>query len=664
MAKNDRLLIDGVLDERVSIALPSDKRDEAFEYLVVEQILKDLDFSPDELLSGLTDGRQDGGIDGFYIVVNGHLLQDVESFGWPRTGSELRVAIITSKHHDTYKQSPLDTLIATFSELLDFAIDEKQLQGAYSQTLLRMRANLMYAYRRLSPRLASFSLGVYYASRGDTTQIGEEVRSRAAQITELVTESFGGCNAEFVFVGATELIQLLRRTRNYTLELPFVDALAKGERYVVLVRLRDFYDFVSEEGRLRRYLFDSNVRDFMGRNRVNEDIAATLHDADSPDFWWLNNGVTILASSAAITGKSIQATDVQIVNGLQTTECIFRHFEQSDAPDERCLLVKVIVTKDESVRDDIIRATNNQTDVELASLHATDKIQRDIEDVLRLHGLFYERRKNFYANQGQPLSELVTPLYAAAGYIALVMKAPHAAASLRSKFMRSSESYDAVFSPDAPLTVWPKIVRVLKCIDAELESLRPAGRPTERFLKGWRYILGLLLVAQHFGKYTFSAEDLSRFDTDIVTRDAIEELWHELNRFAATDRRFSGWNSLGRVKAACGYFADRWGITGAAMVGGRWVAKTDRSGQTLVTEEFVEKVRATLPPQPWKPGIHRTVSEQLRCSTDDYFAAVEKLIADGVFLQQKDGVLYDVDGNVVSFDSERVDPDTLELRSK
>ena len=99
MAKNDQLLIDGIIDERVSLRLPSDRRDETFEYLAFEQILKDLDFSSDEIKSGSIDGRGDGGIDGFYIVVNGHLLQDIDSFVWTKTGTDLRLTLITCKHH-------------------------------------------------------------------------------------------------------------------------------------------------------------------------------------------------------------------------------------------------------------------------------------------------------------------------------------------------------------------------------------------------------------------------------------------------------------------------------------------------------------------------------------------------------------------------------------
>lgn len=665
MAKNDRLLLDGIIDDRVHIRLPSDKRDEAFEYLAFEQLLKDFDLSHDEIIQGLVDGRQDGGLDGFFILVNGHLLQDPESFVWPRSNAELRIVLITCKHHDTFKQATLDALIATLTELLDFSIEDALLTGAYSEALLRMRDNLKYAYRKLSPRLSNFAVNVHYVSRGDTSDIGDEVGARGQQIAALVKDSFCSCRAEFSFVGSTELVELHRKIPNYTLEIPFVEALAKGERYVVLVRLSDYFGFISENGKLRRHLFESNVRDFMGLNRVNEDIKATLENPSSTDFWWLNNGVTILATSAAITGKSIQANDVQIVNGLQTTESIFRHFSQSaSAADDRCVLVKVIVTKDEAVRDAIIRATNNQTDVELASLHATDKIQRDIEAVLLRHGLFYERRKNYYANQGHTPVELVTPLYAAAGFVALILKAPQAAASLRSKFMRSPSSYESVFNATTPLEVWPKIVHILKKIDAELESLRPQNKITDKFLKSWRYITAFILVSQHFGRFTYTPQDLARFDISHITPAEVERIWRELNRHVTSGTRMAGWTSFRHVVSVCEQLANTYGIKNVKALT-IWPppppAVRLSTPTKPLTETFVANVKALLPAQPWKPGIHRSITTQLKCKTSDYFAAVDRLIEDGVFLRQRDGVLYDPDGNVVSFDPDRVDPTTLEL---
>ncbi|WP_256449285.1 AIPR family protein [Candidatus Pantoea bituminis] len=147
---------------------------------------------------------------------------------------------------------------------------------------------------------------------------------------------------------------------------------------------------------MRRYLFESNVRDFMGLNAVNEDIKSTLSDQDSPDFWLLNNGVTILSTSAQLIGQSIYMEDIQIVNGLQTSESIFRYFDDGGSDQhERAVMVKVIVSSDESVRDQIIRATNNQTAVEQYSLHATERIQKDVEEILLRNGFFMIEERIF-----------------------------------------------------------------------------------------------------------------------------------------------------------------------------------------------------------------------------------------------------------------------------
>ena len=172
MAKNDKILIDGIIDERRDLKIPSDKQDEVFEFFVFEQLLKDYDLSREELEFGNVDGQNDGGIDGFYIFINGHLLIDPEKFNWPKSGSSLEVWIITCKHHDTFKQAPLDSLIASISELFDFTLDDDGLKGDYSEELLLQRNFLKQAYRKVSPRLREFKVNYYYASRGTTTELG------------------------------------------------------------------------------------------------------------------------------------------------------------------------------------------------------------------------------------------------------------------------------------------------------------------------------------------------------------------------------------------------------------------------------------------------------------------------------------------------------------
>ena len=81
-----------------------------------------------------------------------------------------------------------------------------------------------------------------------------------------------------------------------------------------------------------------------------------------------------------------------------------------------------------------------------------------------------------------------------------------------------------------------------------------------------------------------------------------------------------------------------------------------------VTWEFISQVNEILPEQPWKPGVHIEVCSKLGCIKPDYFSAVAILIEEGLRYTQKDGVVFDQDGNVISIDSERVDLESLKLK--
>lgn len=667
---NDQILVDGIIDELVDSRSASVSRDEAFELLAIQQILKDFDLSEDELQQGWTDGSRDGGIDGLYVFVNGHLLQDPLSFHWPKSGAELTVFVITCKHHASFKQAVLDNLVASCEELFDLAQDDSAWNEKYSQDLLAIRRNLALAYRKLSPRLDRFSLNFIYASRGDAEIVGKEVDARSKQLAGIGSKKFPGATVSFEFVGASRLVTLYRQRPTYELELKFTASLSQGERYVLLAELSDYFRFVTDGGKLRRYLFDSNVRDFMGENRVNEDIRMSLENRDegAPDFWWLNNGVTILATAATIIGQSIKLSNIQIVNGLQTTESVFRHLSSLNGEsDNRLILIKVIVTDEDRVRDAIIRATNNQTTVELASLRATDKVQRDVEDILHQNGIYYERRKNFYVNQGISPTDIVTPLYAGAGYLALVLKHPETAATLKSKFMRKEELYASIFSPEVDFRVWPHIVGLLKLVDNVIDSLRPISVSTDRFLKGWRYVTAFVVLSRRFGKYTYTVKDLIDLDVGSISNAEIKSAYDFLLQYPRTPNFRAFWTFRRNFLNACQDLTQREGIDGYAFLAGRPHATEGDSYRNEpnenVDEELLERAKGVIPPQPWKPGVHKDVMEILGISNVLYSRVIDVLVAEGVLLNQRDGVLYDLDGNVVRFDEERVDPITLQLKS-
>jgi hypothetical protein len=413
MAKNDRLLLDQIISELAA----SQKLNvgEVFQRFAISEILKDCDLVSDELDLGLVDGRDDGGIDAWYTLLDGELLSDVEDVGRKRSGGLIEVFIFTAKHHDTFKQEPVVQLYATALDLLDLASDDSDLISRYNEDLLSCRAifrDCLVKTARSGPKLR---MTFCYVSRGDSSSVGESIRARSDALVAECHRLFSDCKVEFLYLGAAEVLAASRKLKDSSSVLTFAEGpLSRGStNYVGLAKLADYYRFVTEpDGKLRRYLFESNVRDYVGRTTVNNSISQTLRSSapsEAEDFWWLNNGVTVISSKAKVIGKDLHLENVQIVNGLQTTESLHRHFQDVDgASDDRCILVKVLVTAEKALANRIILATNNQNKVDLASLHATDKIQRDIEDLLARRGWYYDRRKNFHANQGRPSSAIVS----------------------------------------------------------------------------------------------------------------------------------------------------------------------------------------------------------------------------------------------------------------
>lgn len=660
MAKNDVTLLDALIDQRAAL-LPGADRGEVFEYFVLQQVLKSFDLSEDDIDFGWTDGKHDGGVDGFYTFVNDHLVTEPNTFPWPRSSASVEVFLITCKHRDTFKQEPLDAMLASLQEVIDLSKPNAVLAGAYSADVLRARDIFLATYRQLSLLRPSLRFQVVYASRGNTEELGESIRARGAQIETLFKTYFSASDVKFETLGAAELVELYRQTKSFSLSLPFLEQLtADQDGYVVLASLLDYSSFVSDErGALRRYLFDSNVRDFLGDNVVNSDIAITLRDKSAPNFWWLNNGVTILATSATVVGKQLQLKDIQIVNGLQTTESIYRYFADTTEPQnaKRSLLVKVIVSDDEKIRDQVIRATNNQSAVQPAALHATEKIQHDIEQILAQREWYYERRTNYFRNAGKLESRIVAPLFVASGVVSIIFKNP-VSPVIRQKDLRIPEAYDEVFSLDHPILIWPAVVESLKLAEAELLRVRVVSvglRP--RFLATWRGLLSFLVVAKHFGTFHYSAKDVASLKVGTLAEKEFADVW-ELIR---SNMKASTKATIPFVEKICNQAAEAFNINGKWMDARRPLPKSQtnypRKTQidNIITAKLLEEVDCELPEQPWKPRMHLAVAEKLKLNPQVVWSAIQELIHQGRRYIQKDGVVYDNKNRVYAIDTERTD---------
>ena len=76
MGPNDIIILDSTLVQKKTAVHSTLDDDAYFSFFCVEQVLKNFDLSYEEVLGGVTGGGGDGGIDGFYIFVDGELLDE------------------------------------------------------------------------------------------------------------------------------------------------------------------------------------------------------------------------------------------------------------------------------------------------------------------------------------------------------------------------------------------------------------------------------------------------------------------------------------------------------------------------------------------------------------------------------------------------------------
>ena len=171
------------------------------------------------------------------------------------------------------------------------------------------------------------------------------------------------------------------------------------------------------------------------------------------NFWWYNNGVTVIATKIIQSQKNLIIHDPMIVNGLQTANVIYANKSsiQDKPDDDRRVLVKVIAIDDQLMRDGVIKATNSQTSLNALSLKATDGFQRQIEEYLFANGHFYERRKNYYKNRGKPTNKIVDITRLGQAVMTLNFHSPDEARARPGTYLNKADKYDAVFAPNQDL---------------------------------------------------------------------------------------------------------------------------------------------------------------------------------------------------------------------
>lgn len=268
------------------------------------------------------------------------------------------------------------------------------------------------------------------------------------------------------------------------------------QAYIGVLRCTELVKLVANsDGRLQKSLFNENVRDFLSSNPVNNEIEETLLSPESQSrLPALNNGITIVAREIKIIGKKFTLYDFQVVNGCQTSHIIFEN--QAHLLPETAISVKMIQLDDKDLINDIVRATNRQTEVKDEAFVVLDDFHKKLErffssvDATPDSKLVYERRKRQYADTAYTAKNIVTLTFVTNSFVSCVLENPVDAVDYYGVLLKRYQH--KIFEDSHSL--WPYLLSA--SIMREIEK-RCVG-DVRAYLWKFRYILGVL-VRRSFG---------------------------------------------------------------------------------------------------------------------------------------------------------------------
>jgi hypothetical protein len=153
-------------------------------------------------------------------------------------------------------------------------------------------------------------------------------------------------------------------------------------------------------------LLDQNIRKYLGlsKNRVNAAIRDTLISDKRDNFYFYNNGITMICSKFSYNGLQadnwiVKVDNLQVINGGQSCKTILYTIKDNPAVDysNAYVLVRLYELPDDGIDSlitDVTIATNSQNPVDLRDLRANDDLQKRLETAISELGYSYKRKKD------------------------------------------------------------------------------------------------------------------------------------------------------------------------------------------------------------------------------------------------------------------------------
>ncbi len=383
-------------------------------------------------------GGDDGAIDGLAIVLNNRFVTDfAELENMLSTGMEFSVEFyfIQAKTSSAFESK----------EILNFGSGVVDTFKQEDETKKKMNELLKEKYKMIRKVLDNYEYTrdrkciLYYVTTGKYIE-DDNLKSAIETVRNNIKglDLFIEDNVEIYTLGNDYIrtqYELTKIQNSATFELkskidlPFIERVK--EAYFAVMPINEYLNIVVDsDNKIRRGIFELNVRDFGGveENRVNQDIEATILSNDKHSFGLLNNGITIVGKSLTKGQGKYTIKNFYIVNGCQTTNVLYKNKEKIDG--DMWISLKIVITDEDDIIKNIVKATNNQTEVEEIQLLSMDEYQEKLESYFNsfttFKQLYYERRDGQYrGNPEVSPVEIVSPEKQFRSFASIFLREPH-----------------------------------------------------------------------------------------------------------------------------------------------------------------------------------------------------------------------------------------------
>ncbi|MEU7753677.1 AIPR family protein [Micromonospora sp. NPDC049171] len=232
-------------------------------------------------------------------------------------------------------------------------------------------------------------------------------------------------------------------------------------------------------------LFHLNIRNPLGRTPINNEMIETLVD-EPANFWYFNNGVTILCESVERVQQNMRAPqsrplrltlkNASVVNGAQTVRSVAEALKTDEEAASAQVGVRIIVTgKAVEFAKQATQATNRQNRVESRDFITLDPVQAAILEEMRAElGLDYSVRRGELEPEPDTGCSVVEAACALACAHPDSQYAARMATTLDVLWERGTQGiYDVLFRPQPGVYLLWNAVQILRQVRRTLHDLRP-----------------------------------------------------------------------------------------------------------------------------------------------------------------------------------------------